>query len=162
VNIGIGVHIGPLMIGTIGGGAQLDGGVVGDTVNTAARLEGMTKMYGARVLVSDAIVARLTRAHPALRHLDVVRARGKSEPLSLYEILDADGAAAGKRATLALFTSAQRAYRAGDFAAAATGFRAVVAADPQDVAAAFLAARCEGFVAAAPAAWDGVYSLQQK
>src|SRR5262249_7075234 len=49
---GTGINAGPLMLGTIGGGDQLKNGVVGDAVNLASRVEGMTKMYGARVLVT--------------------------------------------------------------------------------------------------------------
>ena len=88
IKIGIGIHIGPLMIGTIGGGKQLDGGVVGDCVNASARLEGMTRLYGARVLLSGDVVSRLAASTPTLRHLDRVVAKGKTEPMAIYEILD--------------------------------------------------------------------------
>jgi class 3 adenylate cyclase len=164
VAIGIGVHVGEVMIGTIGGGTQLDGGVVGDVVNTASRLEGMTKMYGVRALVSGAVAARLARRAdaPALRALDSVRARGKRTPLPIFEVLAVDAAADRKRATAAAFVAAQTAYRAGDFATARDGFAAVLATHPDDGAARFLLEQATALAAAPPADWDGVTTLLQK
>lgn len=162
VKIGIGVHGGTLMIGTIGGGEQLDGGVVGDCVNASARLEGMTKMYGASLLVSGDVVARLQSEHPTLRHLDTVQAKGKSEAMAIYEVLDVDHARSEKTATLALFTEAQRLYRAGDFVAAGAAFERVLAAHPDDGAARLLLERCHLLVTSAPANWNGVFALATK
>ncbi len=162
VKIGIGVHIGPLMIGTIGGGEQLDGGVVGDCVNASARLEGMTKMYGARVVISGDVVSKLTQSTPTLRHLDSVVAKGKTEPMAIYEILDCDPRKAQKSSTLAVFTEAQRHYRAGDFDIAAAAFQRVLAVDPEDGAAALLLERCAQLTTSPPREWSGTYALVSK
>ena len=162
IKIGIGVHVGQLMIGTIGGGEQIDGGVVGDCVNAAARLEGMTKMYGARVLISGDVVAQLTQSTAVLRYLDSVVAKGKSATMAIYEVLDCDLGRAQKSATLANFTEAQRQYRAGEFGAAAETFQCVIDADPDDGAARLLLERCTQLAESPPAAWNGVYVLQSK
>ncbi|HEY1099682.1 MAG TPA: adenylate/guanylate cyclase domain-containing protein, partial [Myxococcota bacterium] len=162
IRIGIGVHIGPLMIGTIGGGEQLDGGVVGDCVNASARLEGMTKMYGARVLVSGDVVGKLVQSTPTLRHLDTVVAKGKAAPMAIYEVLDVDPRREQKAATLAVFTEAQRAYRAGEFDVAGAAFERVLAVDPDDGAARLLRERCSELTTSRPAEWSGVYALLSK
>jgi class 3 adenylate cyclase len=162
VQIGIGVHGGTLMIGTIGGGEQLDGGVVGDCVNAAARLEGMTKMYGSTLLISGEIVARLQSERPTLRHLDTVLAKGKSEAMAIYEVLDVDPAHAEKAATLERFTEAQRLYRAGDFVAAGAAFERVLATHPGDGAARLLRERCLMLATSTPASWNGVFALVSK
>jgi class 3 adenylate cyclase len=156
INIGVALHTGPLMIGTIGGGERLDSGVIGDVVNSTARLEGMTKMYGVRAIVSGELMARLEAGDgsgPATRVLDVVLAKGKSTPLELHELLDTAAAPPPTDAYAAAFAK----YRDGDFAEAAEAFKAL-----DDAAARELAARCETLNAAPPEEWDGVYALQRK
>jgi class 3 adenylate cyclase len=165
LRIGIGIHTGPLMLGTIGGGDQLDSGVVGDTVNTAARLEGITKMYGAAVLISGATMTALKNpAHRALRPLDAVKAKGKSEPLALVEVLDADPKALRdvKLADRGELELAIGLYRKGHFQDAAVRFGALAARSPDDGAARAFAERCAALVLAPPDAWDGVLSLTTK
>lgn len=162
VHIGIGVHIGQLMIGTIGGGEQLDGGVVGDCVNASARLEGMTKMYAANVLISGDVVAKLDTVRPVLRHLDTVMAKGKSESMAIYEVLDVDPSRAAKASTLSIFTEAQRHYCAGNFTEGLTLFERVLATSPDDGAARLLRERCCTLIASPPGTWNGVYALSTK
>jgi class 3 adenylate cyclase len=68
---------------------RINCGVIGDCVNLAARVESMTKMYGASFLISEFTHARL--ADPsvyALRVVDRVRAKGKTRPVTIYEVLD--------------------------------------------------------------------------
>jgi class 3 adenylate cyclase len=164
LNIGIGIHTGPLMLGTIGGGAQLDAGVVGDVVNVAARVEGMTKQFGCTVLVGEATVAALsTPAAFALRELDSVRAKGKTKPLTVFELLDAEvepSLRVEKQRTRDGYAAALSLYRAGRFADARAAFAALAA--PGDRPLARMIDECEQRLAAPPAAWDGVTTLLVK
>jgi len=162
VRIGIGVHIGRLMIGTIGGGEQLDGGVIGDCVNASARLEGMTKMYATNLLISGDVVAKLDGVRPVLRHLDTVMAKGKTESMAIYEVLDVDPSRDIKASTLEFFTDAQRQYRAGAFKEALAMFERVLAIDPNDGAARLLRERCHTLMTYPPEAWNGVYAMSAK
>ena len=74
IAIGIGLNTGPLILGIIGDGLRTDTGVVSDTVNTAARMEGLTKFYGASVIVSETTYNGMTDPNKfAHRYLDRVR-----------------------------------------------------------------------------------------
>lgn len=81
IRLGIGVHSGEVVVGCLGKGVRLEFTVLGDTVNTASRLEGATKELGVSVLVSG---QTRTRASVDLPHLGGVQLRGKSESLEVF------------------------------------------------------------------------------
>jgi len=165
IRIGIGVNCGTLMVGTIGGGDQLDAGVVGDPVNLGARVEGMTKMYGAGTLVSSHVHAALVDStRYQLREIDTVIAKGKTQPIVLFEVLDADPEPirAGKLETLSVYAAALAAYRRGDFADASAGFTKCLERTPDDGPAKTMYERTAKFARdGGPAAWSGVSVLEQ-
>ncbi len=89
IEIGLGLHTGPLMMGIIGEDERMEGTVISDNVNFASRLEGLTKHYGARILISEMTYKQL--AHPErylIRNLGKVKVKGKNEPVSVYEVMD--------------------------------------------------------------------------
>ncbi len=88
---GTGIHCGSVMLGAVGESQRIDGTVVSDAVNLAARVESLTKTYGAGIVISQDVLARLE--DPTIynyRFLDQVRVRGKSIPVSVYEFFDED------------------------------------------------------------------------
>jgi adenylate cyclase len=87
VNIGIGIHFGPVIIGTVGSDDRMDTTVIGDSVNIAQRLETLAPIYDVDIIVSDQLVATTDYAF-ASRTIDWVRVKGRTEPLKLVEILE--------------------------------------------------------------------------
>jgi class 3 adenylate cyclase len=165
VRIGIGIHSGTLMLGTIGGQERLDCTVIGDPANFASRVEGMTKLYGANVLISEATLAALREPDRVeVREIDRVRAKGKREPMTIYEVLEGDDQtlACQKRDLREPFASALAAYRAGEFLVAAEQFEGCVEEAPRDGASVLYAQRCRGLCSQNVANWDGVTVLSSK
>ena len=84
LRIGIGVNSGPVVSGTVGGGGRLEFTVIGDTVNTAARVEEATRETGDVVLVTEATRRLLTTDHGGLIERGRVPLKGKAEHVQLY------------------------------------------------------------------------------
>ncbi len=156
IEAGVGIHTGPLMLGTVGTASRMDGTVIGDAVNTCSRVEGLTKRYGARLLVTSDAWDRLdVLERPRARRVDRVRVKGKTLPVDLLQVLTP--VEVGGIFTVDEFDAGMDAYLAGDFTAAAARLAEVLRRDPADVAAAILRERCTAFLAdGAPPDWDGV------
>jgi adenylate cyclase len=91
VQIGIGLHSGPVILGTIGSSERMDSTVLGLTVNLAKRLEEITKKIGVNMLISEQVAKRLPdRNHYRLRDLGEAWVKGALSPLTLFEVYDQD------------------------------------------------------------------------
>ncbi|MDA9981651.1 adenylate/guanylate cyclase domain-containing protein [Gammaproteobacteria bacterium] len=166
LRIGIGINSGELLLGAIGSTKRLDSNVVGDAPNLASRVEGMTKVYGARVLISGSTHAHLSRLSDfTLRELDRVIVAGKTEPVEVYELLDVDPEELRKQKTrgAARFAQGLLCYRAGEFRDARLIFADCLVKAPLDEAAALYIGRCVELIARPPAGvWDGTTVLSGK
>jgi class 3 adenylate cyclase len=88
IQIGIGVHCGTVILGTIGSSERMDSTVLGLTVNLAKRLEELTKSLNVAILISDEVARQLPDGYPyKLRSLGEVSLKGSSSPLAVYEVV---------------------------------------------------------------------------
>ncbi len=91
IEIGIGINTGSIMLGIIGESERMDGTVISDAVNLSSRIEGLTKVYGVKMIVSENVFSLLSDPELyANRFLGHFRVKGKNQPVSLFEIFETD------------------------------------------------------------------------
>lgn len=160
----MGINTGELILGTIGSAERMKCGVIGDPVNLAARVEGMTKLYGAALLITEFTYALLR--HPVeLREVDRVKVKGKRAAVTVYEILDGlpeDDRSARIR-TREVFAEGILLFRRGAMREALRCFESARASSPRDAASQLYIERCQKFLKdGVPHDWNGVMALNAK
>ncbi|MCB1324395.1 MAG: adenylate/guanylate cyclase domain-containing protein [Spirochaetales bacterium] len=166
VQTGIGVHTGTVRLGIIGEAERVQGDVIADAANTAARMEGLTRIYGASIVISEQSLFDLEDPNAfSYRILDRVAVKGRQEPVTVIEMLlaEMDGSAGLKMMTRPDFEKGLSAYLARDFESAKLFFQKVVAENPQDLAARMYLHRSGHYARhGAPPDWEAVIHLDRK
>ena len=156
---GVALHSGTALIGNKGSAQRLDYGLVGDLINSAARVESLTKHYGVLFLITREAYAQLS-APPLARLVDKVVVKGKTRPLELLEVKHPFGLANFEE-TARLYDLAFACYERGDFTEAEQKF-AALAREEQDKPSALMTERCRELRADPPMNWNGIYELKTK
>ncbi|MCS6791696.1 MAG: CHASE2 domain-containing protein [Oscillatoriaceae bacterium SKW80] len=166
IQIGIGIHIGNIMVGIIGVNSRMQIDALSDTINLTARLEGLTKFYGASLLISGQVLEKLTqRDRYHFRFLDNVIVKGKNEPIAIYEVLDGEIETVKKLKlqTQSAFEAGIENYARGNLLPAKDYFQKVLYINPQDKAALLYLDRIQQLIThGLPDGWDGIWRFTEK
>ena len=166
IRIGVGLHSGSLIMGIIGDRKRMDAATISDTVNTASRIESLTKHYGASILLSEDSLDKITDKEAFhLRFLGQVLMKGKREAIGLYECFGGDSSQLLERklATLSQFREGQNHYLSGNFQEAMKAFEEVLRANPDDATTQLFLNRIAHYLThGTPEGWTGVELMEEK
>jgi signal transduction histidine kinase/ligand-binding sensor domain-containing protein/class 3 adenylate cyclase/FixJ family two-component response regulator len=166
IDVGIGLHTGSLIMGIIGDQKRMDAATISDTVNTASRMEGLTKFYGTRILLSEYSLEML--AHKStfnFRHLGKVQVKGKKIFTDIYECIDGDAATSFeyKKQTLEVFEQGLLAYFQKSFDQTIRDLNQVLAINPKDLTAQWFLEKAKGYRSlGTPEDWEGIEFMKEK
>ncbi|MBI4086992.1 adenylate/guanylate cyclase domain-containing protein [Candidatus Kaiserbacteria bacterium] len=161
MRIGMGINLGDLVVGNMGSQKRFNYTLMGDEVNFASRLEGLTKYYGVECLISESVQREIADVPECVtRELDTVVVKGKTEPKKIFELVTRPLGGRTRKAH-ALFACGRAAYLAGKWDDAIVAFREAAETCDDGPSRAFLE-RCEALQQHPPADWKGIYEFTSK
>lgn len=146
INAGIGINTGNLIVGTVGYEKRMDCSVISDAVNTASRLESLTRNFNIELVIGEQTYEALTQKEKYnLRCLGLTQVKGKSVPIKVYEVFNHNSLTEIqlKKDSAALFTTALKHYEAKQFVDAANLLEQIVLNNPNDSPAQYFLQQCK-------------------
>jgi adenylate cyclase len=169
LDTGIGLNTGVASAGNMGSALRYGYTALGDTVNLSSRLEGLNKDYGTHILVNETTYSAVKNDGFVFRELDLIRAKGKLQPVAIYELIGRAGestvygAPQEVRHRLELFHQAHEFYRKRRWEDAQKSFLAFLDKWPDDGPSRAYWKRCQEYLFDEPPfGWDGVFTMTHK
>lgn len=163
LNMRIGLNTGPMVVGNMGSKTRMDYTMMGDSVNLAARLEGVNKQYGTQTMISQ-FTYEFVKDDVEVRELDRIRVVGKAEPVTIYELVGKTGELSERfREILPRFNEGLEFYKSAQWEHGLACFETILESHPEDGPSKTYLERCRNYLASPPPpGWDGVFLMTSK
>ena len=159
ISMGVGINSGPMSVGNMGSDMLFDYTVVGDNVNLGSRLEKLNREYGTNIIISE-FTHRHIKDTIICRELDIVRVRGRKEPVRIFELLGREEPFHQWSAFKMLFEKGLMAYRSQQWGEGIREFEKALKIKPDDGPAKLYLRRCMFLQKKGPSPkWNGVYQM---
>ena len=165
ISVGLGINTGEVSVGNMGSDKIFAYTALGDNMNLASRLEGLTKHYGVQLIISEFTYARLgdKKSEFKIRPLDMVQVKGKTSAVKIYEVIPSIHPLHSNQEALTQYCMTYDNYLARKFAESAQALTKHLELFPKDKAALYIKESCEDFIKNPPAAdWQGVTIFKTK
>ncbi len=165
IKIGVGMHVGDVILGTVGEESRMETTVISDTVNISSRLEGLTKVFGAQIVISQQFLEKITPSDRyKTRFLGKIQVKGKRKVINIYEVIQISSEfAKAKIDSIPLFAQAMELYYNAHFEAASKCFEHLYSINNCDNAAIYYHAKCLQYGKyGVPSDWTGVEIMDSK
>ena len=166
ISVGMGLHTGPLIMGIIGDSQRNDPAVIADTVNSASRVEGMTKHFGANIIISESTLEAMGDTSGFnFRYLGMVKVKGKQKAIGIYECIDGDTveSISLKLETKSDYDTAVKLFFDQNFEDALTLFEKVLKSNPKDTVTQYFISKAKTYLSeGTPENWQSMMVMHEK